>query len=415
MAKNHNKKTGKLSKPKYRPQFLDAKEAIKESLVKHKGKIEIDDDPEIAIEVIDGEIKEHKPIEQALVAEHMFRKTIEESITVGIAGFDANWNQIYVNRVFSEMVGWTQSELMGLSYPQPYWLSENNSVINDKIRERIEAIDTLESFEYRFQRKDGQSFWGLVHSNVLADSSGDSIGRLISVANIDAQKNAESVMRQLSTKLIGAQERERKQIAQDLHDSIGGRLAGIKYGLEKVVSKRSLKNGLVHTAIQDIVAVVRSTLEETQRITKELHPSIIDDLGLISAVRGYCREFGQLYPGIEVHLRIHLDDTQVPESLKILVYRVLQEALNNVAKHSEANNVSIYLRNEVDRLELSVEDDGIGFDIKALSIKSSPSSGLGLDGMRERAELFGGEFVLDPVIGNGVRIRAIWPLRPFDR
>jgi two-component system NarL family sensor kinase len=102
----------------------------------------------------------------------------------------------------------------------------------------------------------------------------------------------------------------------------------------------------------------------------------------------------------------------LPDSLKILTYRVLQEALNNTAKHSDAENVSVSLRHHADRLELSVVDDGKGFDRTSLSSTNRSTSGMGLQGMRERAELFGGTFRLDSGIGHGTKIRVAWPIDP---
>ncbi len=409
----------KKSKPmNNQEQLTDAKEAIKKSISRHEGKLDVKEDPKIAIEVLDDEIKGYRPIEQALVAEHIFRKTIEESIGVGIAGFDVNWKQIYVNRIFCHMVGWSAAELMNAPYPQPYLIQTSNEASARHLFDIIDpSVSSHRGMEYQFQRKDGTCFWVLIHSNVLSDSDGESIGQLISIADIDDLKTAEDALRRLSTKLIDAREQERRLVAQDLHDSIGGRLAGIKYGLEKIVAQKDSNGKETISVFNDLIDVVRSALEETQRIAKNLHPSILDDLGLQAAVRGYCREFQQLYPHIAVDLKQELDEAGLPDSLKILTYRVLQEALNNAAKHSDAEHVCVALRHHTDRLELTVVDDGRGFDKTSVSNANRSASGMGLQGMRERAELFGGTFRLDSRIGHGTNIRVTWPMdpqRPFQ-
>ncbi len=404
----------KKSKPRSHPeQLTDAKEAIKKSIGRHEGKLDVKEDSKIAIEVLDDEIKGYRPVEQALVAEHIFRKTIEESIGVGIAGFDSNWKQIYANRIFCDMVGWSAAEMMNAPFPQPYLVQTSEKVTAPRLIDLIDSsVSSPKGIEYQFQRKNGTRFWVLIHSNVLSDSGGESIGQLISIAEIDDLKKAEDALRRLSTRLIDAQERERRLVAQDLHDSIGGRLAGIKYGLEKMAAQKDAKDTKTTSALNDLIAVVRSTLEETQRITKYLHPSIVDDLGLLAAVRGYCREFQQLYPHIAVDLKQELNEAGLPDSLKILTYRVLQEALNNAAKHSRSKNVSIALFHHADRLELTVADDGKGFDEKSVSNAGGSASGMGLQGMRERAELFGGTFRLESGIGRGTRIFVAWPIDP---
>jgi len=396
---------------KNRDQLTNAKEAIKKSIGRHEGKLDVKEEPKIAIEVLDDEIKGYRPIEQALVAEHIFRKTIEESIGVGIAGFDSNWKQIYVNRIFCTMVGWSAAELMNAPYPQPYLIQAPGQVDTLRLTDAIDAsVSPPRGVEFQFQHRNGTRFWVLIHSNVLSDSEGHSIGQLISISDIDDLKRAEDALRRLSTKLIDAQEQERRLVAQDLHDSIGGRLAGIKYGLEKIVSQNKIDDPETSAALNDLIAVVRSTLEETQRITKTLHPSIVHDLGLLAAIRGYCREFQRLYPQIAVVLRQELNEAGLPDSLKILTYRVLQEALNNAAKHSRSKNVSVSLCQSAGRLELTVADDGTGFDEESLSGDNRPACGMGLQGMRERAELFGGSFHLDSRIGHGTKIRVAWPI-----
>lgn len=97
--------------------------------------------------------------------------------------------------------------------------------------------------------------------------------------------------------------------------------------------------------MKDVVSIVQSSIEETQRITKSLHPSILDDLGLFAAIREICREFNKVYSDIQIKINLELQEHDVPESLKILIYRILQEALNNAAKHSGANTINLCLIN----------------------------------------------------------------------
>jgi PAS domain S-box-containing protein len=393
--------------------FSEAKQAIRKSFGKCRGKLDITEDPKIAIEVLDDGIKGLRPIEQALVAEHIFRKTIEESIGVGIAGFDVCWKQIYVNPIFCDMVGWPASELLHNPYPQPYLIRGARGGAETRLIDLVNRnVSSPRGFELQLARKDGTRFWALIHSNVLSDSKGDAIGRLISVADIEDQKKAESVLRLLSTSLIDAQERERKLVSQDLHDSIGGRLAGIKYGLEKILACPHPHQDPLFSMIGDTVEVVRAALEETQRISRNLHPSILDDLGLLAAVRGYCREFQHCYPHIGMDLKLTLKEQGVPDALKILIYRILQEALNNAAKHSRAKNVTVDLQLRKSRLTLSVADDGRGFDPESVLSASNPSVGMGLKGMQERAQLFGGTFSLNSRHGRGTKIRVAWDVEP---
>jgi PAS domain S-box-containing protein len=330
---------------------------------------------------------------------------------LGIAGFDASGKQIYANRMFCEMVGWQEAELIGMPFPQSYWVYKKIEGRNNKKASIFNRILSSENFETQLQRQSGEQFWALIFVNTLSDSAGTPIGRLISIADISRQKGAENKLRILSTKLIDARERERKHIAQDLHDSIGGKLTGLKYSLENIASDLSPGPGSIEGTLMETVGVVRSTIEEVQRITKNLHPSILDDLGLVSAVRDYCREFQHFYPSIRVHLKFDMDEQRVAESIKILVYRVFQEAMNNVAKHSNAKNVVVYMNNSARKNVLMIKDDGKGFEPKCAVVASGSFENFGLESMRERAELFGGKFILHSAKGKGTKIMASWLLK----
>ncbi len=390
-------------------EIARTKAFIKDSLEKQHGGVAEPSDPDIALEVLDIQIQNKQTDRQALFAEHLFRKTIENSIPLGIAGFDALGKQIYVNQMFCDMVGWDAAELMDEPFPQPYWSHEEMDASRKGAASVWNKLLTSDNFETRLKKPDGQSFWVLVSSNILTDDSGLDIGRLISVANIDAQKMVENTLRLLSTRLIGIREQERKMIAQDLHDSIGGKLTGIKYSLEKIVASLEPHSQL-QDPMSDSVEAVRSTIEEVQRLTKNLHPSVLDDLGLIAAVRGCCREFEGYYTPITVQTTFDVDEQMVPESQKILIYRVLQEALNNVAKHGNARKVEVVLKGRPSHTELVVEDDGRGFDPQAVSEPLSSDAGMGLASMKERTELFGGSLEIRSQKGKGARIRASWPV-----
>ena len=416
MTKIPNTKTGRYQKgdrtrKRGKIKIARTKEFIKESLEKHSGSAHQNTEPDIAIEVVEKKIEEDQPVRQALAAEHLFRKSIEDSIPLGIAGFDDSGKQIYANRMFCEMLEWQEIELIDMPFPQPYWVYKNIEGRNNKKISVFNRILSSKNFETQLQRKSGEQFWVLVFVNILSDSAGTSIGRLISIADISRQKRAENKLRILSTKLIDAREKERKHIAQDLHDSIGGKLTGLKYSLENIASE--LHPGLfsIEGKLVETVEVVRSTIEEVQRITKNLHPCILDDLGLIPAVRGYCREFQHFYPSIKVHLKFDIDEQRVAESIKILIYRVLQEAMNNVAKHSEAENVMVYMNNSARKNVLMIKDDGKGFEPKCAAASSGSFENFGLESMRERTELFGGKFIVHSAKGKGTKIMASWLLK----
>jgi signal transduction histidine kinase len=232
----------------------------------------------------------------------------------------------------------------------------------------------------------------------------------MSVADISAHKNAEKSLRTMSSQLINAQESERKIFSQDLHDSIGGKLTGIKYSLEKIISDLEDASVSFETSLKDILSMIQSTIEETQRITKNLHPSVLDDLGLFAAIRETCREFREVYSDLQITNNFESDENEIPPSLKILIYRIVQEAINNVVKHSGADTLKLGLASNKRIIELTIEDNGKGFNLQKVFQDNRHKRGLGLQTIRERTELFNGSLDIKSERGKGTTIRAKWPL-----
>ena len=143
-------------------------------------------------------------------------------------------------------------------------------------------------------------------------------------------------------------------------------------------------------------------------MSRDLRPSMLDDLGILTTITWFCRNFGQVYPDISIKKRIGLKETEVPERLKIVIFRILQEALNNVAKHSLARQVEILLGRKGQAVEFKVQDNGRGFTQKEALNSDSPQRGFGLANMRDRIELSGGTFQLKTTPGRGTVISARW-------
>ncbi len=141
--------------------------------------------------------------------------------------------------------------------------------------------------------------------------------------------------------------------------------------------------------------MIQQSLDEVRRIGMNLRPALLDDLGLLPTIEWFVREYQKTYPGIRVEKQTEIEETQVPDPLKAVIYRILQGAMNNIAKHGKANLGSISLtRKTDDRIELVIENNGIGFDMESIK------KGLGLGSMRERAELSVGSFDIEPVNGK---------------
>jgi signal transduction histidine kinase len=231
----------------------------------------------------------------------------------------------------------------------------------------------------------------------------------------DALRGSEKELRFLSSKLLSAQEEERKRLASELHDSIGQTLAAVKFWVEMALKLKDAGDGnaaLSH--LEQFVPILQRSIEETRSIYMGLRPSMLDNAGLLATLEWLRQECMKLYPERHIELESRVAEEEIPDSLKVNIFRIAQEALNNVAKHSKAEWVDISLTNNGGGIELVVSDDGVGIDLD-LILQTSTARSLGITSMRERAELTGGSFSIESTPGEGTTIRASWPIEAEDQ
>jgi signal transduction histidine kinase len=238
------------------------------------------------------------------------------------------------------------------------------------------------------------------------------IGEAVNRFNLeDELRESEGRLRHLSSELITVQENERKRIALEIHDSLGQSLSAIKFKVSSAMQdllNHKAKTGIKH--FEDLVPIVQEGIEEARRLQMDLRPSILDDLGISATISWFCRQFQKTYPDIRIEPRIDIDEETAAKSLKVVIYRVLQEAMNNIAKHSGASLVSLSLTQGEDRVALTIQDHGQGFNLSERPSAKGPQRGLGLTSMRERTELSGGTFSIESVKDRGTMIQISWPV-----
>jgi PAS domain S-box-containing protein len=223
-------------------------------------------------------------------------------------------------------------------------------------------------------------------------------------------RKSQTSLRHLSVELLNAQEKERKTIAGEIHDSIGSSLAAIKFKVDNAVTEVADKSPEATSTLKSLSPVIQGAIDEARRIQMNLRPSMLDDLGILATIRWFCRQFESTYSRIRISQDIKIEEHEVPDSLKTVIFRVLQEGLNNVAKHSQAKMVMLLLRRTGQGVQLVIRDNGQGFDLSKVQSPNHTAQGLGLKNMRERTELSGGSFVIESTLGKGTTIRASWPL-----
>jgi signal transduction histidine kinase len=231
-----------------------------------------------------------------------------------------------------------------------------------------------------------------------------------------ALMQSEGELRRLSARLLSAQEEERKLIAMELHDSIGGALSAVKFSVENSLTQLSGQSAhLDLNTLKSVIPIVQNAIDEVRRIHSGIWPSILEDLGVLMAIRWFLRQYGATYPQIGIETEFGLDEEDIPEHLKIVIYRIMQEAFNNIGKHSGASAANLSLTRSNEAIELTIQDNGHGFDIEARSGPSEGGGGLGLSSMKERTKLSGGAYEIYSDAQNGTSIKAAWTLPDISR
>jgi signal transduction histidine kinase len=293
-------------------------------------------------------------------------------------------------------------ELLGLLHPED----------RDGLRRiadppgRAQAVP--EARECRLITRSGQLRWVTVRHTPIRYRGG--VVTLGNVEDVTDHRRLEAELRSLSARLLSVQEEERRRVARDLHDSIGQTLGAIKFSLEAALGRPfpNERRGNI-TRLRSLVPMLQAAVKEVRRISTALRPPILDDLGLLTTMAWHLREFQRTYPHIAVDAHWSAEESDIPQALKTPVFRILQEATHNVAKHSQAHRLSVSLAAEGTRLRLTVRDDGAGFDL-ATPNPDGGDWGSGLSSMRERTELSGGAFCMTSAPGAGTTVEALWPL-----
>jgi PAS domain S-box-containing protein len=293
-------------------------------------------------------------------------------------------------------------------------------------RHRKRLLETAESqvYEVRMSRKEADPFWARVEATAVHEVGGDTVCR-VAVSDItrrilaeEAEKRAKEELqishdaleerveertaevRILSARLLEVQEEERTRIARDLHDGLGGLLTAIKYKFEAAQGPEDLK---------EVVSLLQQAIVDCRKMQKSLRPSLLDDLGLLAALNWLTREFEKRTEGVRVEKQLEIEEDTIPQALKTVIFRITQEALNNISRHSRAERVELSLRNFKGTLEVVVRDNGQGFETETARAKTSTERGVGLAIMRERAEWSGGACSIVSGPDQGTIVRASWP------
>ena len=311
---------------------------------------------------------------------------------------------VAANQTFCDYLGYTEEELCQMTV-QDVTQPEDWPQFSAKLREALETKVSFQRFEKRCRHKSGRTVYTESSASLIRTPSGEPRYFVGEVLDITERKRAEEALSTVSQRLIEAQEEERTRIARELHDDINQQIASLAVRLDCLnlpSSARELKRE---------VETVRKLLEDLgsdiQALSHRLHSSKLEHLGLAKAVASSCREFSDLQ---KVEIAFHSEN--VPKDLSpdisLCLFRVLQEALQNGVKHSGSRHFQVSLIGGGDRIELRVQDSGIGFEPG----EAMKGRGLGLTSMKERLKLVNGQLSIDSKLQRGTTIQACVPVSP---
>jgi signal transduction histidine kinase len=233
------------------------------------------------------------------------------------------------------------------------------------------------------------------------------------IAQLQQEQLQESQKREnqrgeLFRRIVAAQEAERQRIARDLHDETGQSLTAIGMGLRGLSSNIKTRKQNSLDTLHRLESLTADSLKELQRLISDLRPSHLDDLGLSAALRWYTN---RIHEDTSIKIRVDIlgDEQEMDDAAKITIFRIIQESLNNIIKHSQADHVNIHISYESEKVRINVRDNGIGFDLDIVKMERSRRPSLGLAGMEERAALLGGTVSISSRPGYGTEVEAVIP------
>ena len=348
------------------------------------------------------EITDKKRAEDALRASEDLLKIFVKCVPVGVAMLDRDMRYLQVSDRWCADYSLDCSHLLGRSH---YELFPDCPQRWKEMHRRALDGETLRADEDRWDRDDGTTTWVRWEILPWMTSSGAVGGILIFAEDITVRKQMEEAIAGMNRKLIESQEQERARIGRELHDDINQRLAMLAVELEQLQDNPSE----VARRLQEMRKQTIEISNDVQALSRELHSSKLEYLGAIKGMKSWCKEFGERQ-GIQVEFKSSEVQSSVAPEIGFCLFRVLQEALHNVSKHSGAGRVEVQLREDSSEIHLVISDSGRGFD----SETAMQGQGLGLVSMRERVRLVNGTIAVESMLGGGTTIHVRVPLAPVQ-
>ena len=328
---------------------------------------------------------------------------------------DSNRKIRSVNRATCELLGYTEDELIGKD--MGLIVSKEENIFMGSGFQSLLGETNIVNHELYYITKSENRIPMLFSAAVLENREGR-IGGIVGIArDITERREAEEALRQsekelhfLSSQLLTAQEKERRRLSIELHDELGQALMVLKLKVRSIQKGLTADQKSLDQECNEIIGYINEVTENVRRLSRDLSPSMLEDLGLSAAIRWLVEAFTKHYD-IENSLDIMEIDDLFSDEGQIIIYRIIQECLTNIAKHAQAKNASVVIRKQDHRVLFRVEDDGKGFDVKAALSRNFAEKGLGLSAMGKRVRMLGGSLDIWSQKDTGTRISFSVPIK----
>lgn len=370
-----------------------------------------------SVEMLQLEISEQRRIEATLrESEKRYRYSIHNSpnpiFAVNRAGHITSWN-----KACEKMFQYGLDEAIGMPF---HLLFEDGRQIEiiEKWVGMVFKGRKFDNLDFTYRGKNGSRFHTISRLYPLKGTSRHPAGCVFANTDVtkrrrneEALRQSEMELRQFSKRLLELHEYERKKIGETLHDQIFQNLIVLKIGLERQIGSVANPKKVTRDKLADLISMIQESIEQLREIIMTLRPTLIDDLGILATLRWLCQQYQSVHSLFNCSCEMKILEGDIPSSLKIVIFRIAQEAFDNIIQHSRADRVRFVLKKTPHRIIMRIEDNGKGFDPEF--VKSDPDSleSVGLSSIKKRIDFTKGTFKIKSAPGQGTTISAHWPLK----
>ena len=315
------------------------------------------------------------------------------------------------NPAATHIFGYRREELIGRSMADLHLEQPAFEQFKARLHSAAKPEGLTGEFDFKMKRMDGTVFPTRQSLNPVRDASGGVAIWVSIIRDVTDRTLAEAELRQLPRRIIEAQEAERMRVARDLHDGVNQVIASVKMRLRKVGERLAETAPASREILARCESLLLEAIEENRRIARNLRPSDLDEFGLAVACRKFCREL-RSRGDLIVKCQISRQSTRLPPAVELNLFRIVQEAVNNIEKHAGARTVRLRIAFQGEAVMLRIQDDGRGFNVATPRFGRRKRQGIGLTNIKQRADSLGGTCEVKSKPGQGTAITVIVPVPP---